>query len=319
MELKKPLLGLTLTELQAITQEHAMPSFAAKQIADWIYRKRVTSIEEMSNLSLGDRQKLCEHYEIGAKKYQHLYASVDGTKKYLFATTKGNGIESALIPHENHYTLCVSTQVGCKMGCLFCMTGKQGFQGQLSTNEIINQIYSIDESEQLTNIVYMGMGEPLDNYSETIKSIEIMTADYAYAWSPKRITVSTVGVIPTLIRFLEESKCNLAVSLHSPFDEERLQLMPIQNVYPIKEVIQVLKAQKNQARISFEYILFAGVNDSQKHVNELARLLNGLSAHINLMRFHAIPNSPLKGTSEEKLKEFQAALNKKGIITTIRA
>jgi 23S rRNA (adenine2503-C2)-methyltransferase len=230
-------------------------------------------------------------------------------------------VEAAFIPHENHSTLCISTQVGCKMGCLFCMTGKQGFQAQLSCNEIINQIQSVDECSELTNIVYMGMGEPLDNYEAVMKSIEIITSEYGYAWSPKRITVSTIGIIPTLIKFLNECKCNLAISLHSPFEEERLQLMPIQSVYPIKDVIDVLKSQPedNRRRVSFEYIMFDGINDSKKHANEISRLLNGLSAHINLMKFHKIPNSPLQGTPFERIKEFQTELNSKGLITTVRA
>jgi 23S rRNA (adenine2503-C2)-methyltransferase len=206
------------------------------------------------------------------------------------------------------------------MGCLFCMTAKQGFQGQLSAGEILNQIRSLPERHLLTNIVYMGMGEPFDNLDETMKSLEILTADYGFAMSPKRITVSTIGIIPAIKTFLEKSQCHLAVSLHSPFEEDRKKLMPIQTVYPLNEVLDTIRSYdlSRQRRISFEYIMFRGLNDTPRHVKELARLLNGIRCRINLLRFHPIPGTPLQSSDDATIEWFREALKEKGIMTTLR-
>ncbi len=246
---------------------------------------------------------------------------MDGTKKYLFPTQNNKFVEAAYIPEETRSTLCVSSQVGCKMGCLFCMTGKQGFQSNLTAGEIVNQVRNLPERENLTNIVYMGMGEPLDNLDELMKSLEIFTADWGFAWSPKRITVSTIGIVPAMKTFLENSQCHLAVSMHTPFDEERKKLMPIQTVYPLQEVIETIRSFDfgKQRRVSFEYIMFDGINDTPRHVKEMARILNGIRCRVNLIRFHPIPNTPLLGSSEEAIEKFMVGLNAKGIRTTIRA
>ena len=318
---KEILLGKTLQELQTIVLDLKLPKFTAKQIADWLYKKNIKSIDEMSNLSIKARKVLQEKYDFGTTETTKVQCSVDGTKKYLYPTNHPDKfIETAFIPDKDRNTLCVSSQVGCKMGCLFCMTAKQGFQGQLSSGEIINQIRSLPERESLTNIVYMGMGEPLDNVPEVMKSLEILTSDYGMAMSPRRITVSTIGIIPGMKEFLEDSECHLAVSLHSPFDEERKKLMPVQNVYPIQDVLQVIKDFDfgRQRRVSFEYIMFKGVNDSSKHVKELCRILDGIKCRINLIRFHPIPNTPLDGSDEQTIEFFKDQLNKKGITTTIR-
>jgi len=247
--------------------------------------------------------------------------STDGTKKYLYPTQIQKFIEAAYIPDDDRATLCVSTQIGCKMGCLFCMTGKQGFQGNLTTGEIINQVQSLPEFEKLTNIVYMGMGEPMDNVEAVLNSIEIMTSPWGYEWSPKRITVSTIGIIPAMNTFLERSQAHLAVSLHSPFDDERREIMPIQNVYPITQVVSEIRRWQlgRQRRVSFEYIMFKGVNDTPRHANELVRLLHGIKCRVNLIRFHAIPDTPLEGTSSENMVTFQNHLKAKGLTVTIRA
>lgn len=318
---KEQLFGKTLSELQIVVKTLALPGFAAKQIADWLYKKQVSSIDEMTNLSQKSREVLKEHYEIGVSAPVKVQTSVDGTKKYLFTTGKARYIESAYIPEEDRATLCVSSQVGCKMGCLFCMTGKQGFQANLTAGEIVNQVRSLPERERLSNVVYMGMGEPFDNINEVLKSLEIFTSDYGYAWSPKRITVSSIGIIPGMKIFLQESKCHLAISMHTPFDDERLQLMPIQHVYPLQHVLNEIKSFDFglQRRVSFEYIMFRGINDSQKHVKELARILNGIKCRINLIRFHPIPGTPLAGSDDSTIKNFQELLNSKGITTTIRA
>jgi 23S rRNA (adenine2503-C2)-methyltransferase len=319
--MKEPLFGRTLTELKEIVKANNLPSFTAKQIAEWLYGKGVSEIDQMTNLSLKNRQVLSDRYDVGRSAHTKVQESVDGTKKYLFQTSQGKFIEAAYIPEKDRATLCVSSQVGCKMGCLFCMTGKQGFQAHLTAGEIVNQIQSLPEFDALTNVVYMGMGEPFDNIEEVLKSLEILTSDYGYGWSPKRITVSSIGIIPGLKEFLTRSKCHLAISLHSPFDAERHKLMPVQHVYPIKDVLAAIKEFDFglQRRVSFEYIMFAGVNDTPRHVNELVKILNGIRCRINLIRFHAIQDTPLAGSDDTVIENFRDALSSKGITTTIRA
>ncbi len=315
------LFGKTIQELQDITDDLSLPSFSAVQLADWLYKKKVDSIDKMTNISKAARNKIKENYSIILSSPEKVHLSADGTKKYLFRIKDDKYIESAYIPEKKRHTLCISSQIGCKRNCLFCMTGKQGFQGNLNTAEILNQIVSIPERDKLTNIVYMGMGEPFDNLPEVLKSLEILTANYGFETSPKRITISTIGLLPSLKTFIESSNCHLAVSLHSPFHEERKHLLPIESVYPIEKVINMLKAFdfSRQRRISFEYILFKEFNDSVKHVNNLASLLNGLKCRINLIRYHPIPNMFLEPSDEETIQEFRERLNKKGITTTIRA
>jgi 23S rRNA (adenine2503-C2)-methyltransferase len=317
---KEMLFGKTLEELEKIVLSLGLPKFTARQISDWLYKKDITSIDEMTNLSLNNRRVLKEKFDFGLTPYSDVQESSDGTKKYLFPTNTKKFIESAYIPEESRATLCVSSQVGCKMACLFCMTGKQGFQGNLSAGEIINQIRSLPEKDKLTNIVYMGMGEPLDNTEEVLKSLQILTSDWGFAMSPRRITVSTIGIIPGLKRFLNESECHLAISLHTPFDEERKQLMPVQTVYPVSEVIKEVKKYDwyRQRRISMEYIMFEGINDTERHVQGMAELLRGIKCRLNLIRFHPIPDTPLKSTSDEKMEFFKTLLENKGITTTIR-
>jgi len=318
---KENLFGKTLAELQEIVLKLGLQKFVAKQITDWIYKKRVRTFDEMLNLSKQARILLAQDYQLEFSNYSKVQESADGTKKYLFPVKSSKFIEAAYIPDSERATLCVSSQVGCKMGCLFCMTGKQGFQGNLSSGEILNQIFSLPEFDNLTNVVYMGMGEPFDNLNEVLKSIEILTADYGLAWSPKRITVSTIGIIPAMKKFLAECNAHLAISLHSPFEEDRKKLMPIENVYHLPKLLDVIRDFDfgGQRRVSFEYIMFKGENDQQKHINELARILNGIKCRINLIRFHPIPDTPLESSSTETILNFQAGLKKKGILTTIRA
>src|SRR5574344_2653462 len=313
------LLGKNPTELQDIAKSLGMPAFTGKQLAEWLYKKRAASFDEMSNISLKNRQLLSEHYSIGRSLPSIETVSNDGRKKYLFETEYG-AVESVYIPEEDRATLCVSSQVGCKMNCLFCMTGKQGFSGNLTATEILNQILSIPDSEKLTNIVYMGMGEPMDNTLEVLRSLNAMTEKRGLAWSPHRITLSTIGLIPGMKQFLEHSECHLAISLHNPFGEERLQLMPIEKAYPIAKVVEELKKHDfaHQRRLSFEYIVFEGKNDSQRHASELVRLLKGLPCRINLIRFHAIPEIDLKSPNSEKMIRFRDYLSENGIICTIR-
>ncbi len=318
---KQNLFGLHPDKIREIVVSLGLPGFTASQITDWLYKKHVGSIEEMTNLSKKARELLSEKYTVGLIPPSKVQTSADGTKKYLYPTITEKFIEAAYIPDDDRATLCVSTQIGCKMGCLFCMTGKQGYQGNLTAGEIVNQIHSLPEYEKLTNIVYMGMGEPLDNAEAVLESLEILTAPWGYAWSPKRITVSTIGIIPAMVTFLEKSNAHLAVSLHSPFDEERKKIMPVQNIYPVTEVIKEIKKWDlgRQRRISFEYIMFKGVNDTPRHVNELVRLLSGIKCRINLIRFHPIPGTALEGTPYNEIVEFQNMLKARGMLVTIRA
>ena len=212
--------------------------------------------------------------------------SVDGTVKYLYRVGEGHYVEAVYIPEEDRATLCVSSQVGCKMNCKFCMTGKQGFTGNLTAGQIINQINSLPERDKLTNVVMMGMGEPLDNLNEVLKALEVMTASYGYGWSPKRVTLSSVGLRKGLQRFVEESDCHLAISLHSPVPQQRRELMPAEKAFSITEIVELLRNYdfSKQRRLSFEYIVFKGVNDSLLYAKELLKLLRGLDCRINLIQ-----------------------------------
>ncbi|GAB4325092.1 MAG: 23S rRNA (adenine(2503)-C(2))-methyltransferase RlmN [Bacteroidales bacterium] len=318
---KRVLYGATPAELEEIAGNAGWPRYTARQIAGWMYRHHAVSFAEMTDLPIKVREALDENYTLEALPPSKVSVSSDGTKKYLFPVRAGRSVEAAYIPDGDRATLCVSSQVGCRMGCRFCMTARQGFQSNLSAAEILNQIRSLPERDRLTNIVFMGMGEPLDNYAHVIRALNVLTASWGMAMSPRRITVSTIGILGTMKRFLNDSECHLAVSLHSPFDEERRQLMPVQNNHPISEVIKTLRAFDlgRQRRISFEYIMFKGLNDTPAHVNQLARLLNGLRCRINLIRFHPIPDAPYRPSDEETISNFIQALNKKGIRTTLRA
>ena len=318
---KKSLMGLNLLELKAVAKEFGMPAFTGGQMAKWLYIQHVTTIDEMTNISKNNREKLKAAYTIGCKKHIDAQYSNDGTIKYLFPTDNGKFVETVYIPDDDRATLCVSSQVGCKMNCLFCQTGKQGFEGNLSVADILNQIYSLPEIEKLTNIVFMGQGEPMDNYDNVLRTTQILTSDYGFAWSPKRITVSSIGVKSKLKRFLEESDCHIAISLHSPIPTERAEIMPGEKGMSIAETVELLRNYdfSHQRRLSFEYIVFRGVNDTERHAKEIIKLLKGLDCRINLIRFHTIPNVPLHGVDDRKMEEFRNYLTKHGVFTTIRA
>lgn len=334
------LLGKTLSELQEVALSVGLQKFAGKQLAQWLYVQRVRSIDEMTNISLKGREALKARYTVGRHAPVREAVSVDGTRKYLFAVENQkseienqkslNYIESVYIPEEDRATLCVSTQAGCKMGCRFCMTGTLGFHGQLPASEILNQIFEIDQlaitnhQSSISNLVYMGEGEPMDNLDYVLRSLEIMTAEYGCAWSPKRITVSTVG-IPNMKRFLDESECHLAVSMHNPFAMERAAIMPAEKMMSITEVVALLKQYDwtHQRRVSFEYICWAGQNDTIRHAKELLRLLKGLNCRINLIRFHeGVENIKsdrhFPGSNEKQMEFLRDYLTQNGLTTTIR-
>lgn len=314
------LLGKTLAELQEAALSVGLQKFAGKQLAEWLYGKRVTSFDQMTNISTKGREALKARYTIGRYAPVREAVSKDGTKKYLFGIGE-QFIESVYIPEDDRTTLCVSTQAGCKMGCKFCMTGTLGFHGHLSAADILNQIFYF---EDLTNLVFMGEGEPMDNIDNVLRVLEIMTADYGCAWSPKRITVSTVG-IPAMKRFLNESECHLAVSMHNPFPIERQEIMPAEKMMSISDVVSLLKQYdwSHQRRVSFEYICWAGQNDTPRHAKELLRLLKRLPCRINLIRFHEgveeiRSERHFQASNEKQMEWFRDYLTTNGITTTIR-
>ena len=333
---------MTLGELKQAAASCGLKPFVGAQLADWLYAKRATSWDRMVNVSKAAREALSAKYDLGISAPVGSAVSSDGTKKYLFEVhpekghvpevmAEGNSagrpackteyIESVMIPEEDRKTLCVSSQAGCKMGCKFCMTGRHGFHGQLDAADILNQFISIDEAAELSNAVFMGMGEPLDNYDAVARAIEVLTAPWGFAWSPKRITVSTIGVLPTLKRYLDEQRCHLAVSLHNPFPEERLSVMPAQKAWDINEVISLIRQYdfSGQRRVSFEYTMFAGFNDDKRHADALIRLLRGLECRVNLIRFHRIPDFPYDCASDAAMEAFRDRLNNHQILCTIRS
>ena len=310
-----------MEQLQELCAAEGFPRFTAKQLCDWLYKKRVDSIDSMTNLSLAQRARLNELAYIGREFPVRCQVSGDGTKKYLFPVLDGHFIETVFIPDDDRATLCVSCQVGCKMGCRFCVTGQQGFHGNLSAGDILNQLFSIPEFEHLTNVVFMGMGEPMDNIDAVLAACSALTSSWGLGWSPKRVTVSTVGIIPGLQRFLDESQCHLAVSLHNPVPQERQQLMPVQKAFPLNEVLALLRKYEwsGQRRLSFEYTMFRGLNDDLGHAAKLVEALRGLDCRVNLIRFHESPEAPFKTSMPATIKQFQDYLNRNGIVCTLRA
>ena len=319
--MREILLGKTPSELKDAALKAGLPSSAGKQLAQWIYARRVRSFDEMTNISKAGREKLKEMYDLGVVLPSACQESSDGTRKYLFPVGEGNAVEAVMIPDDDRKTLCVSSQAGCRMGCRFCMTGRQGFHGNLSVSLILSQFIAIDESAGLTNAVFMGMGEPLDNFDNVMKAIEVLTAEWGFAWSPKRITLSTIGVIPALKKYLDGCRCHVAVSLHNPFGEERAQMMPVQKAWDIREVVELLRQYDftGQRRVSFEYTMFKGLNDDKRHADALVRLLRGLECRVNLIRFHKIPDAPYDSSPAVIMENFRDRISNQGITCTIRA
>ena len=319
--MREILLGKTPSELKEAALKAGLPSYAGKQLAQWIYARRVRSFDEMTNISKAGREKLKEMYDLGVVLPSACQESSDGTRKYLFPVGEGNAVEAVMIPDDDRKTLCVSSQAGCRMGCRFCMTGRQGFHGNLSVSLILSQFIAIDESVGLTNAVFMGMGEPLDNFDNVMKAIEVLTAEWGFAWSPKRITLSTIGVIPALKKYLDGCRCHVAVSLHNPFGEERAQMMPVQKAWDIREVVELLRQYDftGQRRVSFEYTMFKGLNDDKRHADALVRLLRGLECRVNLIRFHKIPDAPYDSSPAVIMENFRDRISNQGITCTIRA
>lgn len=314
------LLGKSPAELGTVALNCGLKPFVAKQIARWLYVSKVRSIDEMTNISKEGRETLKRCYDLGVSAPIGKAESSDGTLKYLFKV-QNSAIESVVIPDGDRSTLCVSSQAGCRMNCKFCMTGRGGFKGQPLAGDILNQFVSVDAPEKLTNAVFMGMGEPLDNYDQVSRAIEVLTADWGFAWSPKRITVSSIGVLPNLKRYLDEQKTHLAISLHNPFSEERAEFMPVEKAWPISKVVELIRQYDwtGQRRVSFEYTMFAGWNDSKRHADALIRLLKGMECRVNLIRFHKIPDFPYDSSPRQVMEAFRDRLSSNGITCTIRA
>ena len=318
---RQNLVGMTLSQLQKVVVDNGMPLFTAKQIANWLYVKQIGSIDDMTDLSLKSRARLSENFEIRLDSPSDRVLSTDGTVKYLFPVQDNHFVEAVYIPDNDRATLCISSQVGCKMGCVFCMTGRQHFTSNLSAGEILNQILSLPGKEKLTNVVFMGMGEPLDNIANVLAVEQILTSAWGLGWSPKRITISTVGLRRELKQLLDNCECHIAVSLHAPTPDKRRELIPAERAFSMTEMIEILRRHdfSHQRRLSFEYTMFDGVNDSLDDARQLIKTLSGLSCRVNLIRFHAIPDSPLRPVSEERMVQFRDFLTAHGVFTTIRA
>ena len=319
--MRETLLGKTPDELREAALKAGLPAYAGKQLAEWMYGKKARSFGEMTNISKAGRETLERMYDLGVVLPSACQESVDGTRKYLFPVLEGEAVEAVMIPEDDRKTLCVSSQAGCRMGCKFCMTGRQGFHGNLTPSMILSQFVAVDEAADLTNTVFMGMGEPLDNLDNVLRAIEVLTADWGFGWSPKRITLSTIGVLPNLRRYLDSTRCHVAVSLHNPFPEERASLMPVQKAWALEDVIGLLREYDftGQRRVSFEYIMFAGLNDTKRHADALIRLLKGLECRVNLIRFHKIPDAPFESSPRLVMENFRDRLSNHGITCTIRA
>ena len=318
---RKPLLGMNPSQLKEAAVQAGLPPFTGNQLARWLYVRGAETLEQMTDISKAGREKLSSEWCTGLVKPSGCQTSRDGTRKYLFPTGTGKAVEAVMIPEGDRKTLCVSSQAGCKMGCRFCMTGRQGFHGNLTASEILSQFLAVEEAPELTNAVFMGMGEPLDNWDEVKKAIDVLCSPWGFGWSPKRITLSTIGQLPNLRRYLDESRCHLAVSLHNPFHGVRLEMMPAEKAWPLGSVIDLIKQYDftGQRRVSFEYTVFDGWNDTPRHAEALISMLRHLECRVNLIRFHSIPDFPYKAAPATKMEDFRGRLERGGLTATIRA
>jgi len=323
---KVDLKNLTFQELKNFITSFGKESYRSIQILRWLYQKGVHSIDEMTNLSNKFRQELKEVGTLSSLHPLRIEEARDGTKKFLFQLEDGNRIESVLIPDKSRLTLCISTQVGCALGCQFCLTGKKGWKRDLILSEILNQILAVRETlkggASITNIVLMGMGEPLANYDHTLKAIELMTHPEAFKFSSRRITLSTVGLLPELERLSKEKiSFRLAVSLNASDEETRNYLMPVNRRYPLRKLLEACRnfPLRPRTRITFEYVLVAGVNDAPQDARRLSKLLRGIPSKINLIPLNEAPGIPFKRPTEGTIKEFQEILMRDGFTAIVRA
>lgn len=319
----KKIKDYSLEELEEQLKQLGEKPFRAKQIVKWIYEENVTDFEEMTNLSIELRQKLKETYTLGNFKIVKKLISQDGTKKYLFDVLDNNMIETVLMEYHHGKTLCVSSQIGCKMGCKFCASTGIPFKRNLTAGEIVEQVLAVQREEncRISNIVFMGIGEPLDNYENVVKAIRILNAPWGLNIGARHISISTSGIVPKIYELAKENiQCTLSISLHSAKDSVRSGMMPVNQVYPIKELIQACKEyiRITNRRISFEYALAKDNNDNLEDAKELVKLLHGMNAHVNLIPINKIEKGTFTKSSNENIIRFRDYLNSKGIVATIR-
>jgi 23S rRNA (adenine2503-C2)-methyltransferase len=316
------LYGLSLDALQDIATRLGLETYRATQLAEWLYRHEVSRISEMTNLPLGIRDALERGFEIRKLRPSGEQRSRDGSSKYLFEKpgTPLARFETVAIPDADRMTICVSTQSGCRMGCRFCHTATAGFGGQLGPDEILSQIRCIPESAQLTHLVFMGMGEPLDNPEAVLPCLKILNSRWGYNLGAGRVTVSTIGVLPALEHLLEQSRCRIALSVHSPFPDERKVLIPAEARYPVRDVIDLLKAHttSDSRRVSLEYIVFDRFNDTPRHAAALAGLIRNTTFRVNLISYAPRTDAPWRAASRRSIEAFQKALLAQGVSVTIR-
>ncbi len=315
----------TRLELRQWMEAHGFPAYRADQVFTWLYQKRVTSFEGMSNLGKATQQALAAEFELGTLETGDAFRSQDGSIKYRFVLRDGRSIETVLMPHTDHFTVCISSQVGCAMGCDFCMTGTMGLIRNLSVAEIVMQIQTawegLPEGEVIRNIVFMGMGEPFHNYDNVMRALEIFTDEHGFNLSQRRITVSTSGLLPAIRKFGQERvKANLAVSLNGVTDQVRSQLMPVNRAYNLEKLVAACKEYplESRKRITFEYILMKGVTDSLEDAKALIKLLHGLKFKVNLIPFNESPSSKYKKPDWEQVRAFQQYLLDRGVVATVR-
>ena len=322
---KPNLKDMSLEEIEVFISGFGKEKYRAKQLMKWLYRLNTVSFEEMTNLSKSFRIQMQELARIADPEIERIQISKDGTKKILFKLEDGLFIESVLIPGKNHWTICVSTQVGCRMGCKFCTTGRQGFKRNLLPSEITGQISmlrsNMPEGDDIKNIVMMGMGEPLANYENTLKAIKIITSDFGFGFSNRKITVSTCGIAPMINQLGKDICVNLAISLNAPDNKTRSHLMPVNKKYPIEILLDACRNYPMPGRriLTFEYILIAGINDSPEDAERLARLLKGIRCKLNLIAFNEFPGSTFKTPSLGIIHAFQQVLLNNHYTSIIRA
>ncbi|HEY1234126.1 MAG TPA: 23S rRNA (adenine(2503)-C(2))-methyltransferase RlmN [Candidatus Binatia bacterium] len=323
--MKPNIADLTSTELSRFLIEHKHPTYRVKQIWQWLFHKRATTFAEMTNLSRELREKLAEHFAIGRLRILRRAESRDGTVKFLFGLADGESIESVLIPEPTRLTLCVSTQAGCAFGCAFCATALLGLKRNLTCGEIVDQILEVSrtftDDRRITHVVLMGMGEPLANYDQTLRALQIIIdSEWGVGISPRRVTLSTVGLIPQIEKLMAETKVNLAISLHAPNNELRGQLMPVNRKYPLAQLIDCCRSLSipRRKRITFEYVLMHGVNDSEQHARELAKLLRGVPSKVNVIPFNSHPGSEFLRPTNESIARFQNVLHDAGVQINVR-
>jgi len=328
---KNNLLDLDRASMEALFAEMGEKPFRAKQLMKWMYHSGVTDFAEMTDLSKALRAKLNEHAEIRGAVQAIAQNSNDGTRKWLIRLPDGQAVETVFIPEANRGTLCISSQVGCTLDCRFCSTGQQGFNRNLTTAEIIGQVWSAHKTlvaegswgdRPVSNIVFMGMGEPLTNLKQVLPAIDILLDDFGFGLSKRRVTVSTAGVVPAIDKLREFADVALAVSLHAPNDKLRDEIVPINQKYPIAELLaachRYVKAQSRRMTITWEYVMLDGVNDSDEHAHELATLLKDIPSKVNLIPFNPFPGTKYERSPEDRILRFNHILWKRGIITTTR-